>query len=449
MEEDRTALNFDNGFYVADVIMGGGKSSAAINYINSAPNDERFVYLATTKPEMDRIVGACKKVGMIQPRTAKEKKDKSVSAPKLSDLRNIVAMGKNVTSSHALFERYDDNILENIKKHNYTLFLDEAYKIMRVVDGREAVGNLLQLCKDGYAEINKDTGEVIAIEGKEVVQGSVNEELLAQIRAGVITYCQDNKNGKMYIWKLPVKIVKAFKSVVVLTYMFEASEMMGYFEIFNIDYKFISTKRLDDGKYVFCSPNESNTGNIDYSRLIHIEDSPRLNKIGDKIGRRYPLSQRWYKDATYKDEMESLKSKLYSYANYRPDENDGKSKRIPPKDFMWATYCGWKDELSKGYMGRYKDSYVVWNERATNRYSHKHYLAYMVNPNEHPDIINYLKKNGVKNVDKDKWALSVMLQWIWRSAIRNGEEIYIYLPSARMRQLLQDWLDEGRRKVEE
>jgi hypothetical protein len=34
-----------------------------------------------------------------------------------------------------------------------------------------------------------------------------------------------------------------------------------------------------------------------------------------------------------------------------------------------------------------------------------------------------------------------MIQWIWRSAIRDGEEVYLYIPSKRMRTLLTDWMD--------
>lgn len=39
------------------------------------------------------------------------------------------------------------------------------------------------------------------------------------------------------------------------------------------------------------------------------------------------------------------------------------------------------------------------------------------------------------------WALSEMLQWIWRSAIRNGQKITVYIPSKRMRKLLLQWLN--------
>ena len=43
-------------------------------------------------------------------------------------------------------------------------------------------------------------------------------------------------------------------------------------------------------------------------------------------------------------------------------------------------------------------------------------------------------------MDEDAYALSEMLQFIWRSAIRDGKEIWVYLPSVRMRSLLEEWI---------
>ena len=57
-----------------------------------------------------------------------------------------------------------------------------------------------------------------------------------------------------------------------------------------------------------------------------------------------------------------------------------------------------------------------------------------------PFLVNFFSKRGIK-VSQDEYALSEMIQWIWRSAIRNDEKIYIYIPSERMRNLLKNWLD--------
>lgn len=47
--------------------------------------------------------------------------------------------------------------------------------------------------------------------------------------------------------------------------------------------------------------------------------------------------------------------------------------------------------------------------------------------------------NGVE-LNQDLYAISELLQWIWRSAIRDGECIDLYLPSVRMRELLGMWV---------
>ena len=53
----------------------------------------------------------------------------------------------------------------------------------------------------------------------------------------------------------------------------------------------------------------------------------------------------------------------------------------------------------------------------------------------------YLETRGVE-VNEDIWSLNEMLQWIFRSAIRVGRPINIYVPNVRMRGLLTEWIKE-------
>ena len=48
---------------------------------------------------------------------------------------------------------------------------------------------------------------------------------------------------------------------------------------------------------------------------------------------------------------------------------------------------------------------------------------------------------AIIEIDEDGFALSELLQWIWRSQIRQGKPIILYIPSKRMRELLEDFLD--------
>lgn len=54
--------------------------------------------------------------------------------------------------------------------------------------------------------------------------------------------------------------------------------------------------------------------------------------------------------------------------------------------------------------------------------------------------VEYLENDNFQ-FNEDDYALSALLQWVWRSAIRNGKKVTIYIPAPRMRQLLTDWLN--------
>ena len=64
---------------------------------------------------------------------------------------------------------------------------------------------------------------------------------------------------------------------------------------------------------------------------------------------------------------------------------------------------------------------------------------YMLNKYPSPEIEKYFNRLGVP-IDKDVYAKNELTQWIWRSGIRNGKPIKLYLPSSRMRNLFYDWM---------
>ena len=43
--------------------------------------------------------------------------------------------------------------------------------------------------------------------------------------------------------------------------------------------------------------------------------------------------------------------------------------------------------------------------------------------------------------DDDQFALSEMVQWLWRTRIRNDQPIDVYILSSRMQKLLSSWLN--------
>ena len=73
------------------------------------------------------------------------------------------------------------------------------------------------------------------------------------------------------------------------------------------------------------------------------------------------------------------------------------------------------------------------NMRATNDYKYKTHLMYIYNRYMKPDLKMLFKTE----LNEDIYALSDLVQWVFRSAIRDNKPINLYLPSERMRNLIE------------
>lgn len=94
----------------------------------------------------------------------------------------------------------------------------------------------------------------------------------------------------------------------------------------------------------------------------------------------------------------------------------------------------------------YTTGFEACNCRATNKHMGRANIAYPINWFFHPAIGDFFKEKGVLTEEGVKqqeefFALTNMLQFVFRSRIRNGESINLYLPSERMRKILHNWLD--------
>lgn len=157
------------------------------------------------------------------------------------------------------------------------------------------------------------------------------------------------------------------------------------------------------------------------------------------------LSVTWF-NVQNKTNIKTIRQLKNNLNNYFRNILNAKSETI-----LWTTFKDYKIKLrGKGYSKEFKAKqlkevenaygFLACNARATNKYAKCYNLAYCVNIYMHPAITQFFAQKGIK-VDEDLYALSEMIQWIWRSQIRNGEKINIYIPSTRMRLLLKSWLD--------
>ena len=149
-----------------------------------------------------------------------------------------------------------------------------------------------------------------------------------------------------------------------------------------------------------------------------------MNSIGEG---KHDLSIHWF--SKNDKDVEQLRKNIYNCFTNIWD--------VPPAERMWSTFkCAQHKLKGKGYT----KAFLVFNSKATNNYKSRTCLAYAVNIFMNVNDKLFYKKYGI-DVNEDGYALSTMIQWIWRSAIREGKEINIYIPSKRMRTLLIDWIN--------
>lgn len=390
--------------FVCDAIMGSGKTSAAINMMNTQPG--HYVFVTQFLSEVDRICKAC---GFVQP------DDKAKS--KIVSIQKLLRDHKNIASTHSLFYRYTPDTLAAIQDGHYTLVLDEVLDVVKLLP--ISPSDIAVMIDANIVAIDPSTNRVAWV--RDDYDGLLNQ-YREDVESGYVTY----EDGHFMVWTMPIELFTAFDHVYVMTYMFSAQFQYLYFKMHEINIRYIDVCH-DDGGYFFDfdwlnKPVKHKLHGL--SAKISVLEDDALNAIGDPY---FALSSTWYKKITDVQAKE-LRNNIYNIMRNK--------LHVGVDDMLWSVYkLGYNKVKRKGLM----NAFLTYNARAMNDYGNRHCLAYCVNVFPSPDEYSYFSRRGFE-IDADKLALSYMVQWIWRSAIRNGDKIWIYVPSSRMRNLLTTWV---------
>lgn len=402
---------------IVDDIMGSGKSTWAINHINQNP-DKKFLCIVPLLSECERF---------------KEKTDIDIIDPekwgsKWKNFRWLVENDKNIVTTHSLIKMMDLDMLELLKSKNYVLMIDECldvldtYKISK--DDLKIIFNekLVSLDEDGFLVWNEERKPYKGVYG--------DIKRLCSFKS-LMGFKKENSDelARIIMWNFPVDFFKCFDESYIFTYLWEGSIQKSYFDIHGIKYE---KYMLDYDKQLIPHCKE-----IEYEKrrnvadLINIYDG-KFNKIGMKIGKSNPLSKSWYEDKRKKNRsiFSQLKNNTENYFR-----TVTKTKSIDNMYTVFKPYC--KYVKGKGFA----NGFVSCNARGTNEFKDKKSLAYLINFFMSPDIKQFVEHYHIE-FDDNLFSLSALLQWIWRSQIRDGNPIDLYIPSERMRELLKIWINE-------
>ena len=405
-------MEFNCKVRIVDEMMGRGKSWAAINYMNTHP-DEKFLYITPYLEELEnRIIPSCPDRHFIMP-------ENNRYGTKARHLKILLNRGENVASTHALFSNFDEELIDICRNQNYTLIMDE---VSDVVEQYSITPEDLKTLLEKYVDVNDETNLMTWREAKAHYNGKFSREKRLCDMGCLGKYGED-----VMIWLFPVQAFNAFPNIFILTYMFSAQIQKYYYDYYKLPYEYIHIAGDSIETYAFTTEPVPQTNVVDYMNLVHIYEDEKLNSIGD---RETDLSKSWYARNCQPNSsvIKKLKDNMFNYFH-----NVMKSKTT---NNLWTCFKDYKKYISGKGFGR---GYIPSNARATNNYRDRTVIAYPINKYMHTYVKNFFIKNGII-VDEDGYALSEMLQWIWRSAIRDEQEIWVYIPSARMRRLLKGWL---------
>lgn len=389
---------------VIDSIMGSGKTTWAINYMNSH-QDKNFVYVTPFLDEIQRMKSALN-------RKVYEPNNKNEAGSKLASVKTILQNHNCICTTHALFQRFDKECVELLQSKEFILILDEVLDVIEELPYNKTDVKFFESTKyisvdnDGLLHWDEedDSGKPFSIRELQDLKQMIKCNQIIKMNEGLL-------------WRFPPKVFQSFKDIYVLTYNFPASILYYYFQANKIDF---TKKQIIKGKICDFTPADTSQ----YKDLINIYSGKMNTNIPDT--NQFSFSKRYYERNS--KIIKQIKNNIYNYFFNVTDS--------PSSNNMWTSFKFCQSKLAgKGYTR----GFVPCTTRATNKFKDKIVLAFPLNIYMHPVIIQYLKKYGCE-VNQDEYALNVLVQWIWRSGIREGKKISIYLPSSRMRMLLCHWL---------
>lgn len=460
---------------VIDRICGGGKSQGMVEIIKrNATNTlwgEKYLYItpyleqchsiAGTEPtsEIDerpkrdkdgKIIYKCNNynLGCVQ---MKHPDQSNSEGTKQESLRLLMSNGQNIVSTHNLFLNMKLDTLCDADK--YTLCIDESLDVFNkcsVITTKHAKKliklKILELRDDGITlSFNRSNFGVLLDLGD-------NEDAVEDTNYEELAVLCDNKqlllvNDDVLIWEFSAEILKKFKKVYILSYLFEGREMSVYLKKHGIEYEII----------------KGDKGGKDIAHLVEILEDEKLNAIGNGFfdlsisNTREKVIRRNLPDRSKYDSDEKFDKAMKRYNSYlnNVDSKEGKSKCVNDTlrrnlhsvfSTRWKAKAGDRfftcfSENSSFIAGKnYKKDWLSFSIKATNLYMDRHHVAFLMNVFMQPTIKKVCDSTDFQ-VDEDLVALSHLIQFVFRSALRRGEKIKVYIPSSRMRGLFKDYLE--------
>lgn len=393
---------------VVDAGCGVGKTTALINLINNDTSNQKYIFITPFLSEVERIKKSCPDKNFVSP----DENNKT----KLEHFSKLINEGRNIVTTHALFKKIDSDRVSIEALQNYVLIMDEVADMVEELPVSKSDLKLLS----NKVTIHPRTHMVEWNDND--YQGKFDEYKRMIKLNNIFAYVDQNNNIVSMMWLFPYRVFQAFQQIYILTYMFDGQIQKKYFDYFGASYANWYVKDFN------LTPTPQIYDYRHTKSLINVCQDQKLNEVGDN---RTALSISWFNRNRRTQEMITLQNNIRSFFRSHA--------KVSGNKMLWTTFKEYKYNVKRNGFAK---GFAPINCRATNEYSNKTAIAYIGNRFFKPTIKNFFTFNNIPTEKQfeDKFALSELVQFVFRSAIRNDKPINVYIPSKRMRDLFEEWL---------
>jgi len=448
-------------FRIVDSPMGIGKSSALMTYIRFNVSYQEDDYVESLKRtgffgdlEHKRFIIFVSTIKERDERFLRELKAKRPEQPPYNkSILKLIRDGENIVTTQSLLSFFNEETIKAFRKspYPYTAYFDEIPPLFReVVGSKQKKDSFGAIARFGISDVllmQKDG--IVARKGEQLVY-NLNSEYARQSSAHKVfdairtlsrscdLYPYGEKQGKFtsIIAFMKRELFSCFDQCWFFSYLTRDSMLARYCAMNDIAMVYYHVekgyiKRNPEGTYQETYPRG-------IERLVILDDE-RFNPDES-------LSKEWYKAARSGKNEEGLKKLL---GCFRSAYTFMKQRGVRSNTFFFTTFTAYQSMLESD--GRHFPTlkrFLPCNAKATNDYSDCTGVAYLCNRFFDVNCANFLAQKAKEannpdlKFDNDNYALSELLQFIWRSNVRMADSdmpVYVWVPNKRMRKLLQDF----------
>ena len=397
---------------IRDYPCGSGKTTSMIEGFRS---DRKYLVITPLRTEVRRIIEGSKSVHFQQPH-----KNDNEARTKTASLQSMVLQGENIAATHSLFERLVPLARQGLLS-DYDIIIDEVPEVVRSVSSKSKVSIEEFYLNTGYMTVDTKTGLVRPTNKWWSMRDDVDDTLSTTILNYANTGCLYLLEGHLFIWAMPKELLTAGRTTTILTYKSEGSVLSSYL------------KKLDVSVEVANDNQREEAFKKKAAELITIKDIPALSRLS----------------LSHSGQVAGMTNTKYcrTVVNALKNLRGRQLKDVPAENILITCakdgwYKGGDEKVAGPFASGSKlfqgANWVAKVTRGTNDYAHCSHLIYLYDQHMNPYVARWLEDNS--RAFDDAYALTELIQWVWRSRVRNGQPITLYLPSLRMRQLIEEWL---------